>query len=190
MSVFYLFSRGVMRSFALLGMLLVVAIYISPSAVAATPSPPDGLEGAEPESAIYIFRVTVKTLAEVRRLTSGGWDVLEARGPDYLLVLGEAKTADRLRAAGFTVTVDQRVTPPGGSTPFTFYGGYRTVVEHYQHLSDTVTAHPDLAVVVDYGDSFLKQQALGGFDLQAICLTKLQPGDCALTPNSAKPRFF
>lgn len=177
-------SFKLLRGLGLLGLLLATLVQVSPRVIAATPPPP------EAESAIYVFRVTVNSPAEVQRLTGGGWDVLEARGPDYLLVLGDSTTANRLRAEGFMVVIDHRVTAPGGVGPFTFYGGYRTVVEHYQHLTDTVAAHPDLALVVDYGDSWRKQQALGGYDLRAICLTKLQPGDCALSPASTKPRFF
>lgn len=166
---------------------LATLLLIPLNTQAATPPPPTGLEA---EQAMYIFRVMLEAPDTVQRLTNGGWDVLEARGPDYLLVLGDSQTADRLRAEGFSVKVDQRVTTPGGVGPFTYYGGYRTVLEHYQHLTDTVTAHPNLAVLVDYGDSWRKTQLQGGYDLLALCLTQLQPGDCALTPNSSKPRFF
>ncbi len=166
------------RGLGLLGLLL---------AIAATPPPPPPGGNAD----LYVWRVSVASTADELRLTNGGWDVLEARGPDYLLVLGSAATANKLRAEGFQVSVDQTLAAvPQGMSPLTYYGGYRTVVEHYQHLTDTVTAHPDLAVVVDYGDSWLKEQFLGGYDLQAICITKLQPGDCALDPDTPKARFF
>ena len=49
--------------------------------------------------------------------------------------------------------------------------------------------YPNLATVVDYGDSWRKaNNQPGGNDLWAICLTARQPGDCALAPGSTKPR--
>ena len=59
----------------------------------------------EPPQPLYVLRVSVDSEADVTRLTSGGWDVLEARGADYLFVLGDDAAARDLRAAGFTVTV-------------------------------------------------------------------------------------
>ena len=137
-----------------------------------------------------IYRVFVRNAQDVSRLTSGGWDVLEARGKDYLLVAGDAAVAEALRSQGFRLEVE-RTTPGAEVAPFTFYGGYRTVFEHYQHLDAVATAHPNLAKVIDYGDSWRKLNAQpGGHDLKAICLTRLQPGDCALDPDTGKPRFF
>ena len=51
-------------------------------------------------------------------------------------------------------------------------------------------AAPALATVVDFGDTWRKAAGLGGSDLRAICLSKIQPGDCALSPSAAKPRFL
>jgi len=136
---------------------------------------------------LAVFRVEVSSPAESARLFEQGWDVLETRGPGYLLVQGEERIGLELRANGFRVELDHRLEPLDVD-PFTFAGGYRTVAEHEQHLLDVAAAHPELALVVDYGDSFLKQASRGGHDLYAVCLTKRQPGDCASTPASAKPR--
>jgi hypothetical protein len=146
---------------------------------------------SETQPPLAVYRVAVASPADVRRLTSGGWDVLEARSPDYLLVLGDEGVAARLRAEGFTVTLDRHLPAPSAISPLTYYGGYRTVAEHAQHLSDVVAAHPDLAQVIDYGDSWGKVNA-GPIqnDLRAVCLTRLRPGDCALNPNTDKPRFL
>jgi carboxypeptidase T len=70
----------------------------------------------------------------------------------------------------------------------TFYGGYHTVEAHWSHLAKVAEAHPDLAKVVTYGSSWRASQGLSGDSLQAICLTKLGSGDCALTPQAPKPR--
>ncbi|MCL5274702.1 MAG: hypothetical protein M1434_08150 [Chloroflexi bacterium] len=153
------------------------------SAAVATVTPPP----------LYELRVFTPTAQDVARLTGGGWDVLEARGRsggvDYLLVMGDDSTAARLREQGFRVEIDHVVNTSTARAPFSYDGGYRTVAEHYQHMDDTVTLHPDLAVTVTYGVSWLKAQGNGGYDLRAICITKLQPGDCALNPGG-KPRFF
>ena len=141
------------------------------------------------------WRVYINSPQEVTQLTTGTWDVLEARGhangKDYLLVLGDEAVAAQLRALGFEVTVDHVEDMSLARAAQTFYGGYRTVVEHYQHLDDTVTLHPGLAITTTYGITWRRtQSAATGYDLKAICITKLQPGDCALHPGAAKPRFF
>ena len=142
-------------------------------------------------AAIYILRVYVSGTADVTRLTSGGWDVLEARGKDYLLLIGDESVVAALRAQGYTVAVDHAMNTAGGRAPFTYDGGYRTVAEHYQHMDNLAALHPDLALTVTYGLSWQKgQNPAAGSDLRAICITRRQPGDCALNPNSSKPRFF
>ncbi len=73
----------------------------------------------------------------------------------------------------------------------TFFSGYRTVAEHDAHMDAIATTRPDLAQVIDYGDSWRKVNALsGGHDLKVICITKRRPQDCALNPATDKPRFF
>jgi hypothetical protein len=142
---------------------------------------------------LYTLRVYVSSPADVLTLTTGGYDVLEGRGPDYLLILGEDSVILDLKSKGFRVEIDNVLQDaPAGMSPLAYFGGYRTVVEHYAHLDSVVTAHPDLAVVYDYGDSWKKvtQGGGNGFDLKVICITKKQAGDCALNPNSSKPRFL
>ena len=139
----------------------------------------------------YVLRVMIKTPADVRQLTSGGWDVLESRGKDYLLVIGNDQIVAALRAQGFTVRIDQVLAPPSPQNVFVYDGGYHTVAEQYAHMDSIAAAHPDLAVTIDYGDSWRKVQGMtDGNDLMAICITKRRPGDCALNPETDKPRFF
>lgn len=151
----------------------------------------------EAETDLSIWRVTVNEDADVDALLNGGYDLMEARGIDYLLVLGEQAVADDLRSQGFTVDRHQSLAPLpviGGisneiARRLSFYGGYRTVAEHDAHLVDVADDYPDLATVYDYGDSWLKENGEpGGNDLFAICITEKQPGDCALDPDSTKPR--
>jgi hypothetical protein len=143
---------------------------------------------------LYVFKVTVNTTEQVQALTSSEYDVLEARGPDYLLVQGDEAVANSLRSQGYAVAVERRLQKVGFASsrfsPMTYFGGYRTVVEQYAHLDAVAAAKPSLVTLVDYGDSWRKVQGLGGNDLRAICITNKQVGDCALNPNSTKPRFL
>ncbi|OLB77698.1 MAG: hypothetical protein AUI14_15335 [Actinobacteria bacterium 13_2_20CM_2_71_6] len=125
-----------------------------------------------------------------------------------LFVLGNLATAERLRAAGFAPAVFEKLEtgswqPPstrlvpdaqplaGAPIDETYDGGYHTVRAQYAHLDKVAGDHPDLATVVDYGDSYLKtRNAATGYDLKAICLTHKQSGDCALNPQAPKPRFL
>jgi hypothetical protein len=161
-------------------------------ALGATPAP---LSAAQPSqtSSAYVLRVYLNTPQDVTPLTSGHWDVLEARGKDYLLVQGDDTTISELRAAGYTVQIDHTLSTTNLSSPFSssYYGGYRSVAEHYQHMNDVVTLHPTLAVTVTYGVSWQRSiSSTQGYPLVAICITHLRPGDCAQSPNTDKPRFF
>jgi carboxypeptidase T len=179
------------------------AIALAALAVPAASASPDLARPATPAKS-YLLRVTASTPAQVGRLVNGGYDLVEAReGRDYFII-GDRATLGRLRHDGLAVRVDRTLpnatpgTPARRSTPNaktpgvypTFFGGYRTVAAHEQHVVDVATAHPDLAKVVDYGDSWRKQQGLGGHDLNAVCITKMAAGDCALSPSPTKPRLF
>ncbi len=121
-------------------------------------------QGSE-TTALYIFRVYLAMPEDVTRLTAGGWDVLEARGPNYLLVLGDAQTERALTEAGFVVRVEYELDTSLTESPLTYYSGYRTVAEHYSHLDAIATAKPGLARVIDYGDSWGKLNGGGGLPI-------------------------
>ncbi|MFF4802429.1 M14 family zinc carboxypeptidase [Streptomyces sp. NPDC001351] len=149
---------------------------------------------------VVIYRVPTRhPLRDAERLADAGYDLLERRQGDNLFVSGTASTATALRRLGFTPAIETRLTEtvPSGTAPRhvaavgdTYDGGYHTVTAQYTHMDQAASQHPDLAKEVTYGQSWLKQKGNGGRDLKAICLTKLQTNDCALSPNSAKPRFF
>ena len=149
---------------------------------------------AEGPQATHVLRVPAPAGDAAQRLLGLGYDVLEQRDGDDLFVLGDPRTSEELLADGFAPTVEA-VMPPSERRPrslvdTTYYGGYRTVTAHLAHLDEVAKAHPDLATVVDYGDSWRKTKGSGGHDLKAICITKKNPGDCALTPVAPKPRVF
>lgn len=149
---------------------------------------------------VGVLRVTTTSpLKAAARLQAAGFDLVESRIGNDLLVVGDSAVRARLARMGYRVTLQQsapRTERPTRSTGLaaaaaTFYGGYKTADEYVQHLSDVATARPDLAVTHDVGDSWRKTQGLAtGNDLVAICLTKQQPGDCTLSPTSTKPRFL
>ncbi|MCS6848532.1 MAG: M14 family zinc carboxypeptidase [Anaerolineae bacterium] len=152
-----------------------------------------------PAPDLFILRVVVRSPGDVALLSSSGYDLLEARDGNALFVLGDAATLADLRTKGFDATVHSPLTlhplplTAHGSplTAHSYFGGYRTVAEHEAHMDAIATARPDLALVVDYGDSWRKVTGRpDGHDLKAICITKRRANDCRLDPNTDKPRFL
>jgi subtilisin-like proprotein convertase family protein len=140
---------------------------------------------------LYVARVYVNDAAEQARLLGGGWDVLEARGPNYLLVTADSETLAGLDSAGFKWSLDRALPPLAPGAADTYYGGYRTVAEHIAHLQAVSNTYPALTTVITYGVSWKRtQNPANGTDLYAICVTHKRPGDCALNPETDKPRFF
>jgi carboxypeptidase T len=128
--------------------------------------------------------------------------VLEAREGNEVQVIADDQTIAKIQQAGYTTRLAETLTvsapaataktagptaAAGVAVP-TFFGGYRTKEEHYAHLDTVLAAYPALTVGFDYGDSWKKVNGQVGNDLRVICITKLQPGDCRLNPNSTKPR--
>ncbi len=183
---------------------------ISPASAQTEPTAPadsaPAAESTRSTGSVSIWRVYVDDPSDGQRLANGDYDLLEGKGDGYLYVLGENDVAVSLRQEGFRVELDRELSAlPGvagrdrsgaladgteaSALAATYYGGYRTVDEHYQHLSDVQAAYPGLATVYDYGDSWRKLNGRAGAnELMVICLTNIEPGDCALNPSSAKPR--
>jgi hypothetical protein len=149
------------------------------------------LQLVESEDAPAIIRVHAQPGIDVNTFANdlaAEFDLLEMRDGDDLFVLGGSTTIDLLRTRGYEASVQRRMPR---ARPAAYYGGYRTVAEHYEHLDAVAAAHPDLAQLIDYGDSWRKENGrANGHDLRAICITKLRPGDCALSPETDKPRLF
>ncbi len=139
--------------------------------------------GEEPQ----IVRIYVKDQAQVAALLALGLDLLETRGPDYLLALTDAKTRATLREAGYLVVPDARQSESLARfrAVEAFRDGYHTVAETVAYLQEVANRYPDLAQLVDYGDSWLKIASghSAGHDLWALRLTnRAVPGP--------KPVFF
>lgn len=191
--------RRVLGAVATLAAVATVAFVVHPASASLT-------DHAQADGRAYVYRVAAPDEPAAQRLIQGGFDVLEQRsGPD-LFVLGDASTETALRKAGFAPSDRQQLPDiaPKAETldaeqarilpaldEQTYAGGYHTLAAQYAHLDAIAQQHPDLATVVDYGDSYLKTTNAGsGHDLKAICITQHKSGDCALRPDVAKPRFL
>jgi carboxypeptidase T len=126
-------------------------------------------------------------------LTQRGYDVLEGPLAHGVPILASAADAERLRHRGLTARFAGPLYQPVASTFLaaagTYYGGYHTTAGHEAHDQQVATAHPDLVVLRSIGQSWLKTQARGGHDIQAVCITKIKAGDCAVTSSGSKPKF-
>lgn len=162
-------------------LLLILRSIATPGRSLTAPSPQDALPGD-----VQIVRIYVKDKAQEGTLLTFGLDLLETRGPDYLLALTSSKERAALQGQGFLVVADDRQNEALARYRLdTYRGGYRTVEEVTAYLQSVAARYPDLAQLVDYGDSWLKTQPgrPGGHDLWALRLTKrFIPGP--------KPVFF
>ena len=171
--------------------LLLAALGLATGTSAQANTPPTGQGPVE-------YRVH-DAVARAETLDAVGLDIVKRSGND-LFVVGDETTGAELSQLGFKTEVSKRypaatwaaprLAPGAAPQDETYDGGYHTVNAHYANMTAAASAHPDLATVVNYGQSWRKQQGQGGYDLKAICITKKVSGDCALNPNSTKPRFL
>jgi murein tripeptide amidase MpaA len=152
-----------------------------------------GTATAQPADTPVFWRVPA-TAAQAQALTEAGFDVEEGDAGSVDVVGGQAVAA-KLRALGYRPSFSDTVYKelPARTDALaadTFYGGYRTVTAHENHLTQVASAHPDLATKYTIGQSWKKTKGQGGHDIQALCLTKKQAGDCTLSTTSTKPKFF
>jgi carboxypeptidase T len=181
---------------ALLSALSALVLQGGASAVA-VPAP-------DPGAPALVLRIVGPTSSRLSALAAR-YDLLEARSAGDYFVLGDSTTAKALASQGYRVRTERTLTPlpkATGSTTSalradgtlaaaaygTFYGGYHTVEAQLQHLKDVAAAYPSLTSLVDYGDSWRKTRGQSGYDLLAICITKLASGDCARSSSAPKPR--
>jgi carboxypeptidase T len=128
----------------------------------------------------------------VKDLVHDGYDISHGHGSRPIVVATPAE-ADSLRARGVLLgksgNVYQPIARSADPAGTTYYGGYHTVIGHEQHNSAVAAAHPALVKLYDIGDSWKKAKGQGGHDIQALCITKLTAGDCALNSKGKKPKF-
>ncbi|MEM9594392.1 MAG: M14 family zinc carboxypeptidase [Acidobacteriota bacterium] len=129
---------------------------------------------------VQVVRVATTSRAQRDLLarTLDAWRIDPADGVVTAAVDGADLTW--LRSEGFSAEVDDDATArlraprrrsPEGSPGIPGFPCYRTVEERMALVQDLAARHPDLVTLVDIGDSWEKQQGLGGYDLVLLRLT-------------------
>ncbi|NEA37123.1 M14 family zinc carboxypeptidase [Streptomyces sp. SID13031] len=177
--------------------LATVAIAVSgfapgPSAAAPQIDPPQ-FDPPRTDSAPSYYSLKLPAGLTVADLVRDGYDISHGHGSRPTLVATTVE-ADRLRDRGVILGKTGNVYQPvirSATAGTTYYGGYHTAAGHEQHNAAVTAAHPDLVRLYDIGDSWKKTngQGQGGHDIQALCITKLTTGDCALNSTGKKPKF-
>ncbi|MCD2441417.1 M14 family metallopeptidase [Agromyces sp. SYSU K20354] len=119
-------------------------------------------------------------------------DALEDRGIEPLAVelYGDSITADASRASRLAATAYPVPERLAGTDYETYFGGYRTVDSYEQFAHDLAGAYPEVAELVDFGDSWLKTQGRGGHDLLALRLTAdVEEQPAPTDGQEGRPRF-
>jgi carboxypeptidase T len=160
----------------------------------ASTSDSSGLSDAEryafSQNEIVISRVTFKDAATARKIAISFEPIEISYDDGYLLTDLERENFVALRdlepSLGITVSVDNALTtqqtnllkrietqglPAVRTQSISGYACYRTVEETYTTAQNIVTNYPNLAAWSDIGDSWLKTQNRGGYDLRVLKLT-------------------
>jgi carboxypeptidase T len=182
-----------------LACVVLVAGFALPSLAVAA----EGSSQASGDCPMFVVRAHFTERAAVDRLVAWTepWQVDYAHG--FAVVGVDAAGYSRLIADGFEVEVDQALTAkycaPAPALPdqvegIPGYPCYRTVEETYAAAQAIAAAHPDLATVIDVGDSWDKTTPGGaaGYDMLVLQLTNSAvPGTPTGTePPHGKPRLL
>jgi hypothetical protein len=165
-----------------------------------------GEEVAAEYGGAMVARLYYDDIAELDRLRD--YDLWEYNNTDEQYVLLSLDTAilDALRRQGWTIQVDEHRTRSmtRSAAADVFGSGYLTVDQHYSDLASINAKYPGLTELVDYGDSYCKENGgcttLGGdsqpgHDLLAIRVTNetiARPSVLSGTTiiSGTKPVFF
>ncbi|MCH2171833.1 carboxypeptidase [Myxococcota bacterium] len=99
----------------------------------------------------------------------------------YHLLEADSEDVVRLKAAGLRVDAEKGPGPPSPRLPG--FPCYETVEETRIEAEAIVASAPDMASLIDVGDSWEKDNGLGGYDLHVLKLTNQSIG-------GAKPKLF
>ncbi len=178
-----------MKSSLAAALLIILLIFSSNTAGAApTPFAPGPQPPSQPEARFYVD-LTIRSSAEAAALARllPEWDeALEAGATQVILTQSEI---DKLSARGYSVTVAGRAPDAPDAWP-ACYNRLDTLVSWLYAYELT---YPNLVEVIDYGDSWCKQQGgcfttggqyLGGHDLLVARITN----ELAAGPKTG--RFF
>ncbi|MBA3532220.1 MAG: hypothetical protein H0T73_09900 [Ardenticatenales bacterium] len=149
-----------------------------------------------------VAHVAFDEKADLQWITDHGYDVWAVEQKERYAVVALSPAEWRtLAAAGYTLSIDEAHTARmQRSGPDAFYGGYLNAEELYAFLDETVTTHPTITQLVDYGDSWEKVTPGGnaGYDLQVLRITNRAISGTVPAPGLAyrpdititKPLFF
>jgi carboxypeptidase T len=179
--------RRLAVSLAGLATVAIAVAGLAPGPSAATPVP------VEADTTPSYYSLKMPAGLTVADLVRDGYDISHGHGTRPTLVATRAEVK-RLRDRGVIVGKTGDVYQPvsrsaSDAAGTTYYGGYHTAAGHEQHNAAVTAAHPDLVKLYDIGDSWKKTKGQGGHDIQALCITKLTAGDCALNSTGKKPKF-
>jgi len=160
-----------------------------------------GMLQAEEPCTKKVIRVWIPAELQPEIVTS--WtDVWESDKKNRTLLIDvDEDGLDRLRALGLRWEIDREKTAEYCAPHFLLphqragipgYPCYRTVEETYQTAEEIVAAHPDLAQLIDIGDSWEKSQVGGnpGYDMRVLKLTNSQMAGTPTGPGQGKPVMF
>lgn len=174
--------RRLSRAFA-----LAVALVVSNPLPAADHPPSDQLPT---DQGPWVVRAYFDTKSQLHRLVqrTAPWQVNHGEG--FVVVeVDNRYEYQRLLNDGFRVAIDEDLTrllrnPRGGPEAIPNYACYRSVEETLATLAQLQASYPNLARVIDIGDSWEKQQdPTRGYDLAVLRLT-----NSAITGD--KPKVF
>lgn len=141
-----------------------------------------------------VFRVYYQSTEDITRLKS--YDLFEFNNKQekYVLVAASASEIATIQSMGFTTTLDEEQTTnfrkldllktQGLETLPPPYNCYRTVEELFGYAAALATIYPDLAELIDVGDSWEKSVGQpDGYDMMVLRLTNE-------TITGDKPKLF
>jgi len=160
-----------------------------------------GLSPAQDSCPRTVVRIQLPKGVEPGVVTSWSepWE-FDEKGRTLLVDL-DREGLEKLRSLGLTWTIDAEKTSrycapqfrlPGQKSGIPGYPCYRTVEETLQTADELAAEYPDLAEVIDIGDSWEKATPGGnaGYDMRVLKLTNSNTTGTPTGPGQGKPVLF
>ncbi|MCP4593904.1 MAG: carboxypeptidase, partial [bacterium] len=150
----------------------------------------DGALAQEGDAAYYRVFFSDRNMANQLFRAFEGEMVETNYDAGYHIILGEPDALERLEDLGLDFAIEQDYTPPLAMLSLNpllrtipGYSCYETVEETYAAAQAMATGNPTLASWTDVGNSWEKNNGLGGYDMMVLKLT-----NTAITGD--KPKLF
>ncbi len=180
---------------------LLILGLISIALLSTTTGPVYATEPPTNECSITVVRAWFSSRAQVEAFAAHDepWEVHHDKG--WMLVGADADSLRLLLDLGFDIEIDEARTAeicaprkrrPDQIEGIPGYACYRTVEETFQTAQNLVTNHPDLASLIDAGDSWEKVTPGGspGYDMKVLRLTNANVAGTPPAGFTGKPRLF